>query len=102
MKEITRIECDKNLMELAQARFEDYKAKQDLLTMLFELHKYDEDDTLINSLPFKSYEKQFMETKVAYDQVMKLIQETVIPEQYKKDGYRFELDFQQDNIKIEK
>lgn len=102
MKEVTRIECNKELFEMAQARFEDYKAKQDLLTTLFEIHKYDEDNTLINSLPFKTYEKQFMETKVAYDQVMKLIQETVIPEQYKKDGYRFELDFEHDNIKIEK
>lgn len=100
MKEITRVECDKNLIEMVQAKFEDYKAKQDILTMLFELHKYDEDNTLIDSLPFKAYEKQFMESKIAYDQVMKIIQETIIPEEYKKDGYRFELDFEQDNIKI--
>lgn len=100
MKEITRIECSKEIMDLAQAKFEDYKAKQDLITMLFEIHKYDEDDTVIESVPFKAYEKKFMATKVEYDKVMQLIQENVIPEEYKRDGYRFELDFEQDNIKI--
>ena len=102
MKEVTRINCKKDIMDLAQARFEDYKAKQDLLTSLFEIHKYDEDDKLIESLPFKAYEKQFLETKIAYDQIMKIIQETIIPEKYKRDGYRFELDFEQGNIKIQK
>ena len=43
-----------------------------------------------------------MEAKVEYDQVMKMIQDTIIPEEYKQNGYRFELDFEQDNIKIEK
>ena len=102
MKEIARIECSKEILDLAQAKFEDYRAKQDLLTALFEIHKYDDDDLVIKSLPFKSYEKQFMEAKVEYDQVMKMIQDTIIPEEYKQNGYRFELDFEQDNIKIEK
>ena len=60
MKEIARIECSKEVLDLAQAKFEDYRAKQDLLTALFEIHKYDEDDLVIKKVIGKNSEGKYI------------------------------------------
>ena len=70
-----QIKLNEDVVDYVQAAFEDYKAKQDLITMIFELHKYDEDYSIIESEPFKYYEKCFMKAKVKYDTIMKEIQE---------------------------
>lgn len=101
MKDYIKVlSLEKEIVDYVQAAFEDYKAKQDLITMMFELHKFDEDDSIIESVPFKAYEKKFMKAKVQYDTIMKEIQEKYIPQEYRKDGNRFEIDFEEENIKI--
>lgn len=101
MKEIIKtIPLKEEILDYVQAAFEDYKAKQDLITMIFEIHKYDEDDSVIESVPFQSYEKRFMKTKIKYDTIMKELQEKYIPEEFKKDGNRFEVDFEDKVINI--
>lgn len=101
MKVIEKIEVKQEIIEMIQALYEDYRAKQDLLTMLFELHKTDEDDTLINSKNFEGYEKKFMKAKIAYDTAMKEIQAEYIPEHYKKTKYQFEVNFVDNTLDIQ-
>ena len=101
MKEIIKtIPLNDETLNYVQAAFEDYKAKQDLITMIFELHKYDEDYSIIESEPFKYYEKCFMKAKVKYDTIMKEIQEKYIPNEYKAEKYRFEIDFENKELGI--
>ena len=77
-----QIKLNEDVVDYVQAAFEDYQAKQDLITMIFELHKHDEDGSVVESAPFKSYEKQFMEAKIKYDTMMSTIQKTYIPKEY--------------------
>lgn len=101
MKEIIKtIPLNDETLNYVQAAFEDYKAKQDLITMIFEIHKYDEDDSVIESKPFISYEKKFMKAKIKYDTIMKELQENYIPEEFKKDGNRFEVEFEDKVVNI--
>lgn len=90
---VEKIPVSKDIIDYLQSVYEDYKAKQDLITMIFEIHKNDEDDTIIDSKPFSSYEKKFMKIKIEYDTIMKELQENYIPEKYKKGNYRFEVNF---------
>lgn len=100
MNILKKISMDKSIVEMLQAYYEDYRAKQDLLTMIFELHKHDEDGSVVESAPFKSYEKQFMEAKIKYDTMMSTIQKTYIPKEYQKDIYRFEVNFDESVVEI--
>lgn len=80
--------------------FVDYTGKQDLLNSIFELHKFDSDDTLINSVPFKTFYKQFAETKFVYDTVMKEMEKKYIPQELQDKGCRWEVDFSAKEMNI--
>lgn len=101
MKVIKKIDVGQGVIEMIQGLYEDYRAKQDLLTMLFELHKLDEDETLINSKNFEGYEKKFMKAKIAYDTAMKELQQTFIPEEFKQPKYQFEVNFIDNTLDIQ-
>ena len=94
------IPLKEEMVDYIQAAFEDYKAKQDLITMIFELHKYDEDYSIIDSAPFRYYESCFMKAKVKYDTIMSELQNEYIPDEYKTAKYRFEVDFDNKQIGI--
>ena len=100
MRTIEKIKVNHEAIEMVQALYEDYRAKQDLLTMIFELHKNDTDSSVIDSKPFETYEKKFMKTKIKYDAAMKELQENYIPDQYKKGEYTFEVNFEEDTLDI--
>lgn len=93
MKKITTLKIDERLLDMVQALFEDYRAKQDIITMLFELHKFDEEATLLNSVSFKAYEGQFREAKIAYDTCMEELRANCIPKEYQEEKYKFEVNF---------
>lgn len=95
-----KIDININLLDMIQAYFEDYKAKQDLITMLFELHKFDEDASILESVPFKHYEREFREAKIAYDTCMEEIRKTCIPQEYQAAKYKFDIDFEDKCIYI--
>lgn len=99
-KIIEKIEIKKEVIEYIQRLYEDYKAKQDLLTMIFEIHKEDDNDTIITSKPFQKYEKMFAESKIAFDTGMKVIQDEQIPEKYKSSVYNFEVNFVDNTLDI--
>ena len=65
MRTIEKIKVNHEAIEIVQALYEDYRAKQDLLTMIFELHKNDTDGSVIDSKPFETYEKKFMKKERA-------------------------------------
>lgn len=99
-KIVKTITLEEDIINYVQSIYEDYRAKQDLITMIFELHKNDEDDSIIESKPFISYEKKFMKVKIEYDTIMKEIQKKYIPDDYKKDNYRFEINFENKRLEI--
>lgn len=99
-KIIEIIPVEEKIINYVQSIYEDYRAKQDLLTMIFEIHKNDEDDSIIDSKPFNSYEKKFMKVKIAYDAIMKELQEKYIPDKYKEGNYRFEVNFEDKVLEI--
>ena len=101
MKIVTKIPVNSEVIEMIQALYEDYRAKQDLLTMIFELHKTDEDGAVIDSKPFETYEKKSMKAKIKYDTAMKTLQENYVPEDYRKSNYRFEVNFEDNTVDIE-
>ena len=96
------INVESELVDKLQALFEDYRAKQDLLTMIFELHKYDNDSAIIDSVPFRNYERRFGESKIAYETMIDLIRNNYIPSKYDSSEYNFEVDFELKKIKIYK
>lgn len=92
-KIIKTVKMETEDRDYLERHYVDYAAKQDLLNSIFELHKFDEDDTVISSVPFQSYHKKFAESKLAYDLVMKEIQEKYIPKELQDKGCRWEVDF---------
>lgn len=97
-KKNIEINVERKKLEYLEALYYDYRAKQDLLNSIFELHKFDEDDSIITSVPFKVYEKAFAEAKVKYDHAMKEIQNTYIPQEVREAGCHWEVNF--DEYKI--
>lgn len=97
---IKKVKVEKNIVEYVQAAYEDYRAKQDLLAIMFDIHKFDQDDSLVKSVPFKAYEKEFAASKVKYDYIMETVKDKYIPEEYKKESYRFEVNFEDNTLDI--
>lgn len=77
------IALNKETIDYIQSLFLDYKAKQDILNSVFEGHKYDTDSSVIESVPFKHYEKEFAKAKFAFDTCMNNVQEEYIPDDLK-------------------
>ena len=51
---IKKVKVEKDIIEYVQAAYEDYRAKQDLLAIMFDIHKFDQDDSLVKAVPFKT------------------------------------------------
>lgn len=100
MEDRIKISLEEDTINMIRKYFEEYKARQDLITMLFELHKFDEDSALLDSKPFLAYEKKFAESKVAYDTMMEEIRNTFIPIEYQTDRHNFTVDFNDNCIYI--
>lgn len=97
---VKTIPLEEETLNYIQALFEDYNAKRDLITMMFELHKFDDDYSIITSTPFKAYEKEFAKSKIMYDTAMQEIQERLIPDEFKSEKYNFEVKFDEQEIQI--
>lgn len=89
----TRIKVSEEDMNYLESAFVDYKSKQDIINFVFENHKFDDDDTVVHGKPFKAYEHQFAEAKFKCELVMNEIQEKYLPEDLRKENYRWEADF---------
>lgn len=92
-KKSVEIKVDKGMLETLEALFYDYRAKQDIINSVFDLHKFDQDALVVSSVPFKAYEKAFAEAKVKYDEAMDAIRDTCIPQELRDAGCRWEVDF---------
>lgn len=97
---IFKKEIPEGVVEQLQSYYEDYRAKQDLIMMLFEMHKNDTDAVIIESKPFLAYEKKFAEAKVYYDTMMEEIRNNYVPKEYQKAQYNFGVNFETNEIEI--
>lgn len=103
MREILeKVKVEPKIIEYIQKTYETYRAKQDLLTMIFDLHKEDSTGAIIVSEPFKAYEREFAIAKMEYDTAMKELQKDYIPEKYATSEYTFEVNFQEECLDIYK
>lgn len=89
---------NKGIMDTLEALYYDYRAKQDIINSVFDIHKFDEDAVVITGAPFKAYEKAFAEAKVKYDEAMQNIQDTYIPKELQDAGCRWEVNFEESKI----
>lgn len=89
---------DKGMLELLEALYYDYRAKQDIINSVFDIHKFDLDGSVIDGAPFKAYEKAFSEAKIKYDEMMETVQNTYIPEETRNAGCRWEVNFDESKI----
>lgn len=96
------IECkiNEDKLNYCERLYLEYACKKDIITSMFELHKFDNDASVLESIPFKHYEDEFAKAKIAYDIMMKDINDTIVPEEYKKESNRFEIDFQDKCVKV--
>lgn len=99
-KKIIEIKVKDSDVEFIEALFYEYRAKQDIINSIFDIHKFDDDPVIINSVPFKAYETQFGESKVKYDEGMKLIQDTYISKELQESGCKWEVDFTNNKLRI--
>lgn len=99
-KEIIEIKAEREVLEYLEALYTEYRAKQDIINSVFELRKFDEDAVVIGSTPFKVYEKEFGAAKIKYDKAMDEIRDKYIPQELQEAGCRFEVDFENDVIKV--
>lgn len=100
MKIEKSIKVESSIIEMIQAIYEDYSAKSDLLTSMFEIHKFDDDGSFIQSKPFKAYEKEFAKAKLQYETTMSELRDKYIPDNYKNSQYKFEVNFENNTIDI--
>ena len=85
---------DKGMLETLEANFYEYKAKQDII------NAYDLDASVISSIPFKAYEKQFQESKIKYETIRDIVQDTYVPKEMQEAGCRWEVNFNTETITI--
>lgn len=91
---------DGGVLETLEALFYDYRAKQDIINSVFDLHKFDDDALVVSSAPFKAYEKAFAKAKVKYDEAMKKVQGAYIPQELREAGCKWEVDFDESKITV--
>lgn len=101
-KIVETIKMNQEDRDFLESLYVDYSSKMDVLNNIFEIHKFDSDDSVISSIPFQSYHKRFAECKVKYDEAMKQIAEKYIPSKYDNStkGYRWEVKFNECMIEI--
>lgn len=87
------VNVDESTRDLMQRVWLDYTYKKEIVRGIIEDHKYDDDDSIINSVVFKSYEKQSQECMVAYETACKELTNRYVPEHIKNKQYSWNLDF---------
>lgn len=99
-KKVMEIKVNEGELEYLEARYHEYRAKQDIINSIMEIHVFDDDATIINSEPFKAYEKAFAEAKYMYDHTMEEIQNKYIPEEVRNAGCKWEAKFNEAKIVV--
>lgn len=99
-KKTIEMKMDQSVVDYLEGLYLDYRAKQDIINAVFDLHKFDIDSTVISSAPFQAYEKQFAECKCKYDEAMKEVQAQYIQSELQESGCRWEVDFSQSKMII--
>ena len=84
---------NEEIRDLMERTWLDYILKQDIIKGIINDHKFDEDDSILSSKVFKSYEKQCLESKIAYEAVCDELTKTCVPENLKDTNISWSLDF---------
>lgn len=67
-------------------------ANRNIITAIFDQHKYDTDASILESIPFKKYHDQYKEMVTQWEIAKKNVPDTCLPEWLKKYQYNWYLD----------
>ena len=99
MKEY-KIEVQKDIAEYMERLSYEISARADIVTMLLENHKYDNDASVLLSKAFKVYSEQLGELKAEFELVKNEFAETMIPKVFKGHEYEWSLDYKTRTLTI--
>ena len=99
MKEF-KIEVNTDITEYMERLSYEISARQDIITMLLENHKYDKDVAVLESKAFKIYSEQLGELKAEFELVKNQFAEIIIPDVFKNHEYEWLLDYKTHTLTI--
>ena len=86
--EVFKITIPQELVDYIQRIGRDVDSRVYLIDRLFDMHKYDEDTQVFDSVPFQKYTKEFEELKTEYDLAVKELGNKLIPIVAEKTGIK--------------
>ena len=100
MKKELTIKITEESRDYIQRAYMEYRSKQDIIASVFDIHKYDTDAAILESVPFKHYEKEFEKAKLVYDTALSESEKNYIEEEIRNKGAFFVVDFDECVLKV--
>lgn len=88
-----KIEVKSELTEYLERLSYEIASRKDIITMLIEKHKDDEDASVLESKAFKVYSEQLGALRAEFEMVKREFQDMVIPDIFKSHRYDWDLDY---------
>lgn len=88
-----QIEVTNELTEYLERLSYEIASRSDIITMLIEKHKDDEDASVLESKAFKVYSEQLGALKAEFELAKREFQDAVIPDVFKSHRYDWDLDY---------
>lgn len=98
--EIVRFKIDDEVFTELHRTFFERSAAANIIQSLIETHQFDEDDSVLNSVVYKAYDKKYIDAVAANELIKDAITTAYIPEQYRSSKYTWVADFATQEIVI--
>ncbi|WP_343209461.1 hypothetical protein [Anaerolentibacter hominis] len=95
-----KIDINQETVNYMQKLAYEVGARQDVIGNLLELHKFDTDTSLFDSVPFRAYTTQLAEVKAEYELAKQELQTRFIPEEVQALPHNWELNFATNDLVI--
>lgn len=92
MKEF-KIEIKREISEYLERLSFEISSRSDIITMLIENHRNDNDASVLSSEAFKAYSEQLTSAKAAFEIAKREFEDTQIPDVFKDHKYEWSLDY---------
>lgn len=92
MKEF-KIEVNNDITDYLERLSYEISSRSDIITMLLENHKNDNDASVLESEAFKVYSKQLTSVRAEFELAKREFEDTCIPDVFKGHKYEWDLDY---------
>lgn len=99
-KEVKRIKLEQEDWNTLQRIFYEVNSRSNIVSTIIENHALDSDDSVLTSKAFVTYSNQLSALSAELEITKNAISEKYIPEEFKKDNYRWEADFSTGDLVI--